>query len=236
MLVEKWRPAAIIFFSSVSSSHFSLSFCARALSLFFLTSLSFSWPCNSLLFSFSLYLFSALIFSPFFHPIYIFSLPPFLIPNSLHTHTHPSAVMACVQRMQSAKAQSICWDRRILLTYSSFTGYVCVCVCVHVLCLHACICVSRDRLLAYAYSVSLCAYEWACVSSVDFGCTWAHAFSSCPCWPAHTTAAIMHVPVQVEVFVLTRLLCVCCDSQPAYRNAHLLLPPPLPTCASKTLH
>lgn len=97
MLVEKWRLAAIfsarVLVSLFTVPSFSASARSLSLSLLFLTSLSFSWSLCLLSFSLLLYLLSSLIFfslPP--SPIYILSLPPFLLicPPQPLTYAHIS--------------------------------------------------------------------------------------------------------------------------------------------------
>lgn len=122
--------------------HCSIFLCQSSLSLSFLTSLSFSWSLCLLSFALLLYLLSSLIFFSLFRPLPFasFLFLPFsssALPNPLHTHTYPSAVMACVQRMQLAKPRA---SAEIDEHYRhSFTGCVCVsftgslcCVCMPV--------------------------------------------------------------------------------------------------------
>lgn len=139
-LLEKWRPPAI-FFISVSSSHFSPSFSASALCLFPIPHFTCFQlvPLLTLLFSFTFPSFLSAFSCCTPSAIYILSLPfsSSALANSLNTHTYPSALMACVQRMQLAKPRASAeideyyWYSFTGCVCASCTGFLC-CVCMPV--------------------------------------------------------------------------------------------------------
>lgn len=120
---------------------------------------------------------------------------------------------------------------------------VCVSLCVSVfrrllmLCLQTHICVSCNRLPVYAVSFNLLLNE--CVSSVDLAAH-GHVRFHPLCDGLLIEMPLLHMPVcesafsmciqiEMNVYVLTHLLCVFCDTHNAYRNAptlHLCLPNP----------
>lgn len=195
VLVEKWRPPAIFFSISVSSSHFSLSFSASALCLPFLTLHAFSWSLCLLSFSLSLPLLYSLIFrvllplpfTSFFSLYHLLASPTPLI------HTYPSALMACVQRMQLAKPRASAEIDEYY--WYSFMGCVCrvQASCAVLACLYLC----QSRSIAGVCSLSPCAYEWMCMSSVDLAARGRMHF--------HPVCAGLHI----WVWLFGMCLCMC---------------------------